>query len=107
MSSYKVCGAGFACIGFSLSLIIGLWVDNTFVTVVLRSLFIMLVFFVLGCVLFIVGQKAVRENFESEKEKILAKQQADEANKSSEEVESLESGEEEIPLVQSEQPAVT
>ena len=70
MSSHEVCGAGFAFIGFSLSLIIGLWVDNTFVTVVLRSLFIMLIFYVLGCVLFLLGQKAVQENFEAETQKI-------------------------------------
>lgn len=70
MSSHHVCGAGFAFMGFSLSLIIGLWVDNTFVTLVLRSLFIMLIFYVLGCVLFLLGQKAVQENFDNETQNI-------------------------------------
>jgi len=69
LSSYHVCGAGFAFLGFSLSLIIGLWVDNTFVTLVLRSLFIMLIFYVLGCVLFWLGQKAIQENFNEETKK--------------------------------------
>ena len=107
MSSHQVCGAGFACIGFSLSLIIGLWVDNTFVTVVLRSLFIMLVFYVLGCVLFMLGQKAVQENFENEAQNIKAKQQAPEIDGANESGESLEVGAAEEPLAQREQPAAT
>lgn len=107
MSSHKVCGAGFACIGFSLSLIIGLWVDNTFITVVLRSLFIMLVFYVLGCVLFILGQKAVQENFDQETQKLQAQQQATEINGTDEagDLPEVRSGEES--MVPPEQPAAT
>ena len=107
MSSHQVCGAGFAFIGFSLSLIIGLWVDNTFVTVVLRSLFIMLVFYVLGCLLFMLGQKAVQENFDQETQKILARQQAPETDESGEEAELMEVGGAEEPIAQPEQPAAT
>ena len=107
MSSHQVCGAGFAFIGFSLSLIIGLWVDNTFVTVVLRSLFIMLVFYVLGCALFVLGQKAVQENFEDETQNILARQQAAEIEESDEAGESIETGAAEEPLGPPEQPAAT
>ncbi len=107
MSSHQVCGAGFACIGFSLSLIIGLWVDNTFVTVVLRSLFIMLVFYVLGCLLFMLGQKAVRENFDQETQKILARQQDHETDESGEEAELMEVGAADEPIDQPERPAAT
>lgn len=107
MSSRQVCGAGFACIGFSLSLIIGLWVDNTFVTVVLRSLFIMLIFYVLGCVLFMLGQKAVQENFEDETQKILARRQAPETDGTDEADELLEVGAADEPLAQPERPAAT
>jgi len=107
LSSHQVCGAGFAFIGFSLSLIIGLWVDNTFVTVVLRSLFIMLVFYVLGCALFVLGQKAVQENFEDETQKILARQQDPETDESGEEAELMEVGRAEDPITQPDQPAAT
>ena len=107
MSSHKVCGAGFACIGFSLSLIIGLWVDNTFVTVVLRSLFIMLIFYVLGCVLFMLGQKAVQENFEAEAQKMLSKQQAPQINEPDEAGESPDTGAVEESLRPPEQPVAT
>ena len=107
MSSHQVCGAGFACIGFSLSLIIGLWVDNTFVTVVLRSLFIMLVFYVLGCVLFMLGQKAVQENFDQETQELQAKQHISETDESDEAAELLEVSGAEEPLGQPEQPAAT
>lgn len=105
MSSHQVCGAGLACIGFSLSLIIGLWVDNPFVTVVLRSLCIMLVFYVLGCILFVLGQKAVQENFETETQKLLAHQQVPEIVPADEIGEVLDSATVEEPLSPSEQPA--
>lgn len=59
-----------ALLGFSLSLIIGLWVDNPFVTVVLRSLLVMGLFYLLGCLLFALGQRAVQENFDNEVKKI-------------------------------------
>ena len=107
MSSHQVCGAGFAFIGFSVSLIIGLWVDNPFVTVVLRSLFIMLMFYVLGCVLFVLGQKAVQENFDHETQMILAQNQTSETDESDKTGESRETVVTEKPLPQPEQPVVT
>ena len=61
-----LCGAGLAFLGFSVSLIIGLWVNNPFVTVVLRALWVLVLFYVLGCVLSVIGQKAVQENFDKE-----------------------------------------
>ena len=68
--SVHLCGAGMAFIGFSLSLIIGLWVNNTFITVVLRSLFVMLVFYLMGFLLAHLGQKTVQENFDNEREQL-------------------------------------
>jgi len=53
-------------VGFGISLIIGLWVDNPFVTVVLRGLWVLLLFYILGCLLSVIGQKVVQENFENE-----------------------------------------
>jgi A9-like protein len=107
LSSHQVCGAGFAFIGFSLSMFIGLWVDNPFVTVVLRSLLIMLLFYVLGCVLFVLGQKAVQENFDTETQDILSAQETVQAE--SEEYEELpEVGAAEgQPNPSAEQPVVT
>ena len=55
-----------AFLGFSMSLIIGLYVNNEFVTTVLRSLVVLLVFYILGCLFSFIGQKAVQENFENE-----------------------------------------
>ena len=61
-----LCGAGLAFLGFSVSLIIGLWVNNPFVTVVLRALIVMVIFYILGCLLSVIGQKAIQENFNKE-----------------------------------------
>lgn len=63
-----ICGAGMAFLGFSLSLLIGLWVDNPFTTVVFRSLLIMFLFYLLGCLLASLGGRVIVENYESEKE---------------------------------------
>ena len=60
------CGAALSLVGFGISLIIGLWVDNPFVTVVLRGLWVLLLFYILGCLLSVIGQKVVQENFENE-----------------------------------------
>ena len=62
----QICGAGFAFLGFAVSLIIGLWTGNCFVTVVLRALAVMAVFYLVGLLLALVGQKAVQEHFEGE-----------------------------------------
>ncbi len=62
----QLCGAGMAFLGFSLTLIIGLWVDNSFVTVVQRAVVVLVLFYILGCVLSVLGQKVIDENFEAE-----------------------------------------
>ena len=61
-----LCGAGFAFLGFCGSLLIGLFANNSFVTVVLRATAVMALFYVLGFTLSAIGQKAVQENFEAE-----------------------------------------
>ena len=77
-----LCGAGLAFLGFSVSLIIGLWVNNPFVTVILRALWVLVLFYILGCLLSVIGQKVVKENFEKEveilQEKSLAHQDTEE-----------------------------
>ncbi|MCP4710253.1 MAG: hypothetical protein GY869_16640 [Planctomycetes bacterium] len=60
------CGAALSLVGFGISLIIGLWVDNPFVTVVLRGLWVLVLFYILGCLLSVIGQKVIQENFENE-----------------------------------------
>lgn len=60
------CGAALSLVGFGISLIIGLWVDNPFVTVVLRGLWVLVLFYILGCLLSVIGQKVVQENFDKE-----------------------------------------
>lgn len=69
------CGAGLALLGFSLSLVIGLWVGNPFVTLVWRSLVVLVAFYILGCLLATIGQKAIVENFEKETKPVPSKGQ--------------------------------
>ena len=45
-------------------MIIGLVVNNPFTTLVLRSLFVLLVFYLMGCLLAFLGNLIVKENFE-------------------------------------------
>ncbi|MBN1764426.1 MAG: hypothetical protein JW860_04145 [Sedimentisphaerales bacterium] len=66
-----ICGAGMAFLGFSLSLIIGLCVGNSFITIIIRALYIMFGFYLLGFFLASLGQKVIEENFESEKENMI------------------------------------
>jgi len=61
-----ICGAGLAFLGFAVSLIIGLYVDNPFNTVVLRALVVLAVFYLLGVTLAALAQRAVQENFDNE-----------------------------------------
>jgi hypothetical protein len=78
--SPHVCGAGIAFLGFGLSLVIGLWVNNPFNTLVLRSLVVLLVFYIIGYILAALGQKAIQENVDTEIEthqQALAEQQND------------------------------
>jgi tetrahydromethanopterin S-methyltransferase subunit C len=62
-----------ACLGFSLTLIIGLWVDNPFITVVQRAIVVLVIFYVIGCLLSVLGQKVIDENFEAESKAIQEK----------------------------------
>ena len=63
-----VYGAGLAFLGFSASLFIGLCTDNSYTTIIFRSLFVMVLFYVLGTVLASIGQKVIQENFDAEAE---------------------------------------
>jgi len=62
--STHLCGAGMAFLGFTAALIIGLWVNNPFVTVVQRALMVLVLFYPLGCLLAVLGQKVIKENFD-------------------------------------------
>lgn len=59
-----LCGAGLGFLGFAISMIIGLVVNNPFTTLVLRSLFVLLVFYIMGCFLAFLGNLIIKENFE-------------------------------------------
>ena len=61
-----LCGAGLGFLGFSASLIIGLYVNNSFVEVILRALFVLLAFYILGYILALMGLKIIQENFDNE-----------------------------------------
>ena len=50
-------------LGFSFSLVIGLWVQNPFATVVLRAVAALVIFYILGAVLSVIGQKVILEDF--------------------------------------------
>ena len=60
-----------AFLGFSICMFIGLWVDNTFETVVMRSLVVLAMFYLLGLVLSAVGQKVIVEQFDAESQAML------------------------------------
>lgn len=53
-----------AFLAFGCALIIGLVVENPFVTVVLRALAAMAIFYCLGVLLASLGQRAIQENFD-------------------------------------------
>ena len=67
-------GASLGFLGFTLSLIIGLWVGNPFVTVVLRALLVLILFYPLGCLLAGLGQKTIQQNFDSHVDAFNAKE---------------------------------
>ena len=71
------CAAGMAFLGFTICMFIGLWADNTFATVVMRSLVVLALFYLLGYVLSAVGQKVIMENFNAESQAIRNKLQFD------------------------------
>jgi hypothetical protein len=62
----QLCGAALGLLAFSVSLIIGLYVDNPFITVVQRSILALIIFYILGCVLSVLGQKVIQENFNNQ-----------------------------------------
>ena len=66
-----------AFLGFTICMFIGLWADNTFATVVMRSLVVLALFYLLGYVLSAVGQKVIMENFNAESQAIRNKLQFD------------------------------
>ena len=66
-----------AFLGFSVCMFIGLWVDNTFETVVMRSLVVLALFYLLGLVLSAVGQKVIVEHFDAESQAMLNELQFD------------------------------
>lgn len=72
-----LCGAALAFFAFAVSLIIGLYVGNPFVTVVMRSLFVLIVAYIVGAVLTSLGQRAVLENIETEIADFHAKAESD------------------------------
>ena len=71
-----ICGAALGFLGFGISLIIGLYVGNPFVTLVLRATCVLIVFYILGIILASLGHKVVQENFEAEAEELLAEAKA-------------------------------
>ena len=63
--STHICGAGLAFMGFAATLVIGLWVNNPFITVVQRALCVLVLFYPLGCLLAALGRKVIQENFDA------------------------------------------
>ena len=61
-----LCGAGTAFLGFSMSLIIGLYAQNPYTTIILRALTVMVLFYLLGSALAYIGRKVIMENFDAE-----------------------------------------
>ncbi|MBI9017119.1 MAG: hypothetical protein JEZ07_07660 [Phycisphaerae bacterium] len=61
-----VFAAGFGFLAFAVSLLIGMIVNNTYQTVVWRSLKVMVLFYILGCIVSAIGFKVIQENFEAE-----------------------------------------
>ena len=61
-----LCGAGLGFLGFSLCLIIGLYVNNSFIEVIRRALVILVLFYLLGYILARLGSKIIQENFDHE-----------------------------------------
>ena len=69
----QLCAAAMAFLAFTTSMIIGLYVDNPFTTVIGRSVLCLFVFYILGAILSVIGQKVIKENFDAEAERLLQK----------------------------------
>ena len=71
-----VFGVGLAFLGFAASLLIGIFVNNSYGTVILRALGVMIVFYILGCLFSAIGFKVIQENFEAEIEETQAESES-------------------------------
>ena len=83
-----VFGAALAFLGFTASLLIGMFVNNPYETVLWRSMGIMIIFYVLGCMFSAIGFKVIQENFEAEIEdpQTESDEQADDTRSAGDEV---------------------
>jgi len=81
MLTVRLCAAGLSFVAFATALIIGLWSDIDYITIVSRALTVMLVFYILGAIFGRVGQIAIEECFEREKIAIETEVQAEFAKK--------------------------
>lgn len=66
----QLCAAAMAFLAFTTSMIIGLWVDNPFTVVIGRSVLCLFIFYILGAILSLIGQKVIKENFDAEAERL-------------------------------------
>jgi hypothetical protein len=78
----RICGAGTAFLGFGMSLIIGLCAQNSYTTIIMRALTVMLLFYFLGIALAYMGQKVIEENFKAEVAAMEAEEQLKEESSS-------------------------
>lgn len=100
----SICASGLGLLGFGISLIVGLYVGNSFITLVMRAIAVMLLAYVFGYVVATLGQKVVEENFEAEAAELRAQAEAD-ARERLEAIRSAEEqGDEEMIEVSSENP---
>ena len=70
MLTVRLCSAGLSFVAFATALLVGLVAENDYVTIVTRALSAMAVFYVLGNILGRVGQVAIEQSFERQKEAI-------------------------------------
>lgn len=70
MLTVRLCAAGLSFVAFATALMIGLVSGNDYLTIVTRALTSMFVFYVLGTILGRIGQIAIEESFEREKQAI-------------------------------------
>lgn len=91
-----LCGAGLAFLGFGFSLIIGLFTGNSFVTIVFRALIVLFFAYIFGCIMSLIGQKIVHDNFQTEIDAVEAVQREPSENMEQQ----LESEQKELEQVQ-------
>ncbi len=77
MLTVRLCAAGLSLVAFATALVIGLWSDIDYITIVTRALYVMLVFYVLGNIVGRIGQIAIEDCFEREKAAIEAEVRAE------------------------------